>query len=102
VLAEAQTVASRFAGTSVSVIGLAHDIAYNFQVIATNSGGTATSATAILTTAMGAPMAVIGLSASAGAPAASVAQPRLGDRDHLRFLARHHAWRSARIFGDSG
>jgi hypothetical protein len=45
------------AGTSVSVTGLAHATAYNFQVIATNTGGTATSGTASLTTDYAAPNA---------------------------------------------
>jgi prophage DNA circulation protein len=66
------TFGAPIAGTSVSVTGLAHGTAYNFQVIATNSGGTATTATASLTTATAAPNAVTGLTAGAGSPAVSV------------------------------
>jgi prophage DNA circulation protein len=63
---------SPIAGTSVNITGLAHDTAYNFQVIATNTGGTATSSTATATTAVAAPNAVSGLTPSAGVPAYSV------------------------------
>jgi len=51
------------AGTSVSVTGLAHATAYNFQVIATNSAGTATSSPASATTSAAAPNVPGGLAA---------------------------------------
>ena len=60
------------AGTSVSVTGLADATAYNFQVIATNTGGSATSGTASLTTLAKAPNAPTGVTAVAGSPAYSV------------------------------
>ena len=60
------------AGTSVSVTGLADATAYNFQVIAANTGGSATSGTASLTTLAKAPNAPTGVTAVAGSPAYSV------------------------------
>ena len=60
------------AGTSVSVTGLASWSTYNFQVIATNSGGVATSSVASAATLVAAPNAPAGVTASAGSPAASV------------------------------
>jgi len=49
------------AGTSVSVTGLAHATAYNFQVIASNSAGSATSSFASATTSAAAPNVPLGL-----------------------------------------
>jgi prophage DNA circulation protein len=57
------TFGSPIAGTSVSVTGLAHATAYNFQVIATNSAGTATSSSASATTSAAAPNVPTGLAA---------------------------------------
>jgi len=57
------TFGSPIAGTSVSVTGLAHATAYNFQVIATNSAGTATSSSASATTSGAAPNVPTGLAA---------------------------------------
>ena len=48
-------------GTSVSVTGLTHGTAYNFQVIASNSGGSAASGTVSATTSTAVPNAVTGL-----------------------------------------
>jgi len=57
------TFGSPVAGTSVSVTGLAHATAYNFQVIATNSAGSATSSPASATTSAAAPNVPAGLAA---------------------------------------
>jgi prophage DNA circulation protein len=57
------TFGSPIVGTSVSVTGLAHAMAYNFQVIATNSAGTATSSSASATTSAAAPNVPTGLAA---------------------------------------
>jgi len=57
------TFGSPIAGTSVSVTGLAHATAYKFQVIATNSAGTATSSSASATTSAAAPNVPTGLAA---------------------------------------
>ena len=63
---------SPIAGTSVNVSGLGFATAYDFRVIATNTGGTATSSTATVTTITAAPNAATGLTTSAGSPAYSV------------------------------
>jgi prophage DNA circulation protein len=55
------TFGSPIAGTSVSVTGLAHASAYNFQVVATNAGGSATSGTASASTSAAAPNVPTGL-----------------------------------------
>jgi len=55
------TFGSPIAGTSVSVTGLAHATAYKFQVIASNSAGTATSASASATTSAATPNVPTGL-----------------------------------------
>ena len=65
------TFGSPVAGTSVNVTGLAHGTAYSFQVIAANTGGTATAGPVSATTATAVPNAATGLSASAGSPAYS-------------------------------
>lgn len=57
------TFGSPIAGTSVSVTGLAHATAYNFQVIATNSAGTATSSSTGASTTAAAPNVPTGLAA---------------------------------------
>ena len=57
------TFGSPIAGTSVSVTGLAHATAYNFQVIASNTAGTATSSSASATTTAAAPNVPTGLAA---------------------------------------
>ena len=62
---------SPIGGTSVSVTGLAFATAYDFDVIATNTGGTATSVTASRTTATAVPNAATGLATAAGSPAYS-------------------------------
>ena len=62
---------SPITGTSVNVTGLAHATAFNFQVIAINSGGSATSSSTGATTGTAAPNAAASLTASAGSPAYS-------------------------------
>jgi hypothetical protein len=57
------TFGSPISGTSVSVTGLAHATAYNFQVIATNSAGSATPSSASETTTTAAPNVPAGLAA---------------------------------------
>ena len=57
------TFGSPIAGTSVSVTGLAHATAYNFQVVATNAAGGTTSGTVSATTAAAAPNPPTGLTA---------------------------------------